>query len=209
MTRNINPTRQNMKKDLLYPVAVALAIFLTSAGCKSERSNVKPGDTWPAPTSSQIPRDGTLSPGKTPGGFSAGEPIPQAAHWAGAATSLDRKTLAAYTIHFAFDSAIIRDSERANLQSVNLALQADPNVKLMIEGNCDERGTEEYNRSLGERRALAAREALATLGIDPMRIRTISFGKDKPAAPGHHGVARWQNRRDDFVLLHPITGPAD
>jgi len=209
MTRNINSTRQNMKTDLLYPVAVALAIFLTSAGCKSERSDVKPGDTWPAQTSSQIPRGDTLSPGNGPGGFSAGQPIPQAAMWTAEGPKLDRKTLAAYTIHFAFDSAVIRDSERANLQSVNLALQADPNAKLMIEGNCDERGTEEYNRSLGERRALAAREALAALGIDPMRIRTISFGKDKPAAPGHHGVARWQNRRDDFVLLHPITGPAD
>ena len=86
----------------------------------------------------------------------------------------DRAALAAYTIHFAFDSAVIRDSEQANLQSVASALTADPNTKLLIEGNCDERGTEEYNRALGERRALAAREALAKLGVDPMRIFTRS-----------------------------------
>ena len=197
-----------MKTNLHYSVAFALAIFLTSAGCKSERSNVKPGDSWPAPAVSQTPPGGTVSAGKSPGSFSAGQPIPQPAHWV-AAASLDRKTLAACTIHFAFGSTTIPDSERSKLQSVNLALQSDPNLKLMVEGNCDDRGTEEYNRSLGERRALAAREALATLGIDPRRIRTISFGKDKPVASGHDEAARWQNRRDDFVLLHPITGPAD
>ena len=101
----------------------------------------------------------------------------------------DRAALAAYTIHFAFDSAVIRSSEQANLQSVASGLSSDPSTKLLIEGNCDERGTEEYNRSLGERRALAAREALAKLGVDPMRVRTISYGKDKPVDPGHDEAA--------------------
>ena len=118
----------------------------------------------------------------------------------------DRAALAAYTIHFAFDSAAIRQSEEANLQSVASALSSDPSTKLLIEGNCDERGTEEYNRSLGERRALAAREALAKLGVDPTRVRTMSYGKDKPVDPGHDESAWSQNRRDDFVLLHPKTG---
>ena len=68
-------------------------------------------------------------------------------------------------------------------------MKSDANAKLLIEGNCDDRGTEEYNRSLGERRALAAREALAKLGVSPDRIRTISYGKDKPADPGHDEAA--------------------
>jgi peptidoglycan-associated lipoprotein len=114
--------------------------------------------------------------------------------------------LAGYTIHFAFDSAAIRHSEDANLQSVASALNSDPSTKLLIEGNCDERGTEEYNRALGERRALAARQALAKMGVDPERVRTISYGKDKPVDPGHDDSAWSQNRRDDFVLLHPKTG---
>ncbi len=118
----------------------------------------------------------------------------------------DRAALAAYTIHFAFDSAVVRDSEKANLQSVAQQLASDPNTKLMIEGNCDERGTEEYNRSLGERRALAAREALAKMGVDPMRVFTRSFGKDKPVDPGHDDAAWQKNRRDEFVLLHPKPG---
>ena len=83
------------------------------------------------------------------------------------------------------------------------ALKSDPNAKLLVEGNCDERGTEEYNRSLGEHRSLAAREGLAKLGIDPMRVFTRSYGKDKPADPGHDESAWSKNRRDDFVLLHP------
>jgi peptidoglycan-associated lipoprotein len=82
-------------------------------------------------------------------------------------------------------------------------LAANANDKLLIEGNCDERGTEEYNRALGERRALAAREALAKAGVSPDRIRTISYGKDKPANPGHDEAAWKANRRDDFILLHP------
>ena len=118
----------------------------------------------------------------------------------------DRAALAAYTIHFAYDSSVIRSSEKANLAAVAAALSRDASAKLLIEGNCDERGTEEYNRSLGERRALAAREALAKLGVDPMRIETRSFGKDKPVDPGHDESAWAKNRRDDFVLLHPKPG---
>lgn len=119
---------------------------------------------------------------------------------------LDRNALAAYTVHFAYDSAVIRDSEQANLQSVAQALNADQNAKLLVEGNCDERGTEEYNRSLGERRALAAREALSKLGVDANRVVTRSYGKDKPADPGHDAAAWAKNRRDDFVLCHPKAG---
>jgi len=118
----------------------------------------------------------------------------------------DRAALAVYTIHFAYDSSVIRGSEQASLQSVAQALAADPNTKLLVEGNCDERGTEEYNRSLGERRALAAREALAKLNVDPMRVFTRSYGKDKPVDTGHDEAAWAKNRRDDFVLLHPKPG---
>jgi peptidoglycan-associated lipoprotein len=118
----------------------------------------------------------------------------------------DRAALAAYTVHFAYDSAAVRKSEKANVQAVADALGRDASTKLLIEGHCDERGTEEYNRSLGERRALALRQALAKIGVDPSRIRTISYGKDKPADPGHDESAWLKNRRGEFVLLHPKSG---
>ena len=83
-------------------------------------------------------------------------------------------------------------------------MKANAQDALEIDGHCDERGTEEYNRSLGERRALALREELLRLGIDPMRIDTVSFGKDKPVDPGHDEAAWKLNRRGEFLLeVHP------
>ena len=86
--------------------------------------------------------------------------------------------------------------------AVAAALQADGSARLLIEGHADERGTEEYNRALGERRALALRAELAKQGIDPNRMKTISYGEDKPAVLGHDESAWSQNRRGVFVLLH-------
>jgi peptidoglycan-associated lipoprotein len=121
-------------------------------------------------------------------------------------TTEDPAALAAYTAHFAFDSAAVRKSEQMNVQAVANALGKDPSTLLRIEGNCDERGTEEYNRSLGERRALALREALAKLGVDPSRIQTVSYGKDRPVDTEHNEAAWAKNRRGEFILLHPKAG---
>src|SRR5262245_60060606 len=115
----------------------------------------------------------------------------------------DRAALAAHTVYFDFDSSVVRGSETSKVDAVAAALKADNAAKLLVEGHCDERGTEEYNRSLGERRALALRENLAMLGIDPMRVKTLSYGEDKAADPGHDESAWKQNRRAEFVLLHP------
>jgi peptidoglycan-associated lipoprotein len=82
-------------------------------------------------------------------------------------------------------------------------LKGKPTDLLLIEGHCDERGTEEYNRSLGERRALALRDALGKLGVSGDRIRTLSFGEDKPADAGHNEAAWTKNRRGEFILLVP------
>lgn len=115
----------------------------------------------------------------------------------------DRTAFAAETIYFAFDSSAIKTGDEMKVSAVASALKSDASAKLLIEGHCDERGTEEYNRSLGERRALAVREALANQGVDPQRIATRSYGEDRPADPGH-GEAAWsKNRRAEFVLLHP------
>jgi len=116
----------------------------------------------------------------------------------------DTAALAAYTVHFKFDSSVVEDAEQANITSVAQAL-ADANLRLLIQGHCDERGTEEYNRALGERRALALREALAKANVDPMHVKTISFGKDQPVDPGHDEAAWAKNRRGVFILLHPKT----
>jgi peptidoglycan-associated lipoprotein len=195
-----------MKTTLIYSLALVLAVGLAATGCKHNTGRVTPlpaGMTPPPPTDYN---PNTLPPGPTINNSGEnpnanGIPMGDANLINGMIP--DRAALAAYTIHFAFDSAVIRGTEHASLQSVASALAADPNTKLLVEGNCDERGTEEYNRSLGERRALAAREALAKLKVDPSRIFTRSYGKDKPADTGHDESAWQKNRRDDFVLLHP------
>ena len=196
-----------MKTTLIYSLAFALAVSLAATGCRHKPVNVTPmqaGMTPPPPTE---PNPSTLPPGPTINNSGDNlNAIPAANPDLINGMVPDPAALAAYTVHFAYDSAVIRKSEQANLQSVAQALAADPNTKLLVEGNCDERGTEEYNRSLGERRALAARESLAKLNVDPMRIFTRSYGKDKPADPGHDNAAWQKNRRDDFVLLHPQSG---
>jgi len=188
---------------LTYVLAFALVVTLTATGCKNHRPvKVTPIPGTPGMTGDQGP-GGTLSPGDQAQGQTGGG---QTANISPGDYNEDHDILAANTIHFAYDSAAIKKSEKDNLQAVASKLSGDSSAKLLIEGNCDERGTEEYNRSLGERRALAAREALSKLGIDPSRVRTISYGKDKPVDPANNEAAWSKNRRDDFVLLHPKAG---
>ena len=111
------------------------------------------------------------------------------------------EAFAADTVHFDFDSSAVKASERSKVAAVADYLKAHPAEAVEIEGHCDERGTEEYNRSLGERRALALREQLVAQGIDPARVDTISYGEDRPADPGHNEEAWRANRRGVFVLL--------
>jgi peptidoglycan-associated lipoprotein len=120
------------------------------------------------------------------------------------AHSEDREKFKADTVYFDFDSSTIKASEEPKLQ--DLANYFKDNKKfegLIMEGNCDERGTEKYNLSLGERRALAAREYLATLGVDPHRLKTVTYGASHPLDPGHAESAWKQNRRDEFILVTP------
>jgi peptidoglycan-associated lipoprotein len=111
--------------------------------------------------------------------------------------------LQADIVYFQYDSAVVRPDEKSKLSAVANFLKSSGSDALKIDGFCDERGTEEYNRSLGERRALALREELASLGVDPSRVDTASLGKDRPADPGHSETAWSKNRRGEFIVLSP------
>ena len=114
----------------------------------------------------------------------------------------NKEALQAETIHFAFDSATVRADDKSKLENVASYLKSHAAEAIRVEGNCDDRGTEEYNRALGERRALAGREELIKMGIAADRIETKSWGKDNPANdPGHSEAAYSKNRRGDFVVL--------
>jgi peptidoglycan-associated lipoprotein len=184
----------------MYTAPIALAMAIASTGCRHHHPPVTPLPQ-PGTTGNNQSVNNTLPAQPPYGGQFAESSDFKIGDW-----NQDRAALAADTIHFAYDSSVIRESETANLQAVAAALSSDKAANLMIEGNCDERGTEEYNRSLGERRAEAAREALAGMGVDASRVHTVSYGKDKPADQGHDEAAWSHNRCDEFVVLHPKTG---
>lgn len=101
-------------------------------------------------------------------------------------------------IYFAFDSNELAQESRQILQSKADLLKANPSLNLLIEGHCDERGTNEYNLALGERRARAAYEFLVLMGIDSSKLQIISYGEEYPAVQGANEAAWSKNRRDEF-----------
>ena len=190
-----------MKSKLSCLLFCGLALLIVSTGCRKRPGSITPLPNRPAalvggPGPSELA--GTLTPPaevKVGGGETAEFNLDDMIQ--------DRAALAAQTVHFDFDSSVVKANEKSRVDAVAAALKNDSAAKLLIEGHCDERGTEEYNRSLGERRALALRESLTALGVDPMRVKTVSFGEDKPVDPGHDESAYKKNRRGEFILLHP------
>ena len=103
-------------------------------------------------------------------------------------------------IFFAVDSSVVDDAGRQTLDKQAAWLQQFPGVTVTIEGHCDESGTREYNLALGERRASAAKSYLVSLGVDPNRLLTISYGEERPVDPGHDEAAYAVNRRAVTVV---------
>jgi peptidoglycan-associated lipoprotein len=178
--------KHNMRSKILLQViilAVITSVGLT--GCKSwnKKKDAKAGD-------------GTISPLEpkdiaTAGGSGAGRLDIEGANQ-------ERGLFA--PVNFAYDSAKVTSGEMGKLQAVANALKAN-SKGLLIEGHTDERGTAEYNRALGEKRALACMEELIKMGIPASRISTISYGKERPLdnTPSESGWAK--NRRCEFVLI--------
>jgi peptidoglycan-associated lipoprotein len=98
-------------------------------------------------------------------------------------------------VFFGYDSYELTTDAQATLERQATWLKTYPAVTIVVEGHCDERGTREYNLALGERRAAAVANYLVALGVDPNRIQTISYGKERPAVDGHDETAWSQNRR--------------
>jgi len=104
------------------------------------------------------------------------------------------------TVYFDYDRSDFSDAARATLQGNSEWLRTNPKRTIRIEGNCDERGTIEYNINLGERRASAVRDYLASLGVNASRVRIVSYGEERPVDPGHDESGWSQNRRAEFHI---------
>ncbi|MGB0453261.1 MAG: peptidoglycan-associated lipoprotein Pal [Bacteriovoracaceae bacterium] len=104
------------------------------------------------------------------------------------------------TVYFAFNSSSLTSASRDTLKGNAEWLKANPSVKIDVEGHCDERGGIQYNIALGDKRAKSIKKYLTALGVESNRVRTISFGKERPLAFGHDESSWSQNRRGNFVI---------
>jgi len=104
-------------------------------------------------------------------------------------------------VYFDFDQSFIREEAKAVMKANAEWLKAHPQTSIKIEGNCDERGTIEYNQVLGQRRAATARKYLTDMGISGRRILLVSYGKEKPACTESTDSCLQKNRRDEFVVV--------
>ncbi len=130
------------------------------------------------------------------------EPVKEEAKAEAKEESRERAAAAAaglQPIYFDFDRSFVRDDARAVMKANAEWLKANPTVKVRIEGNCDERGTKEYNQALGQRRATSAKKYLTDMGISSKRILLISYGKEKPVCNESDDSCWQKNRRDDFI----------
>jgi peptidoglycan-associated lipoprotein len=169
-----------MKKKLLQGSIIPLILIITLAigGCCHKKMAAEPAPA-PMPTTMVEPAPVVQEPAPAP------EPEVM--------MSLD-------PIYFDFDKSNLKPDAMATLKKDAESLKKNPDMKVRIEGNCDERGTSEYNMALGDRRAVSAMKYLGTLGIAADRMSTISYGKEKPMCPEHNEACWSKNRRDDITV---------
>ena len=167
----------------LSPLLLAATALVAVAGCKS-----KPKDL-PPPPGDVAPPTGPIDPNANAGLDNTNR------------ARFQRETMGD-TIRFALDDYGIDDQDRAILDSQAQWLACNPGVSVTVEGHADERGTREYNLALGDRRANAAKNYLAARGVNPARISTISYGKERPVALGSDEDSWARNRRAVTVTVN-------
>jgi peptidoglycan-associated lipoprotein len=199
-----------MKASKLTYLLIAVTLTFVASGCKKKPVGVTDIPGRPAYVGGPGgPKDnsGTLKPGENPNANPNSIDNPLNSDFSGNLEekfNFDRAALAANTVHFDYDSAAVRGNEKPHIDAVASYMKsAAANVAVLVEGHCDERGTEEYNRALGERRALAVREALIAAGVDSQKVATRSYGKDRKIDLGPSEAAHARNRRGEFVVLTP------
>ncbi|MCE2517702.1 MAG: peptidoglycan-associated lipoprotein Pal [Alphaproteobacteria bacterium] len=144
-------------------------------------------------------------------GDAAGTAASSSSSTSASASSADSSSSAAQTpaeelasigdaVFFDYDSSALSDDAKATLSAQAAFLAANPSITITVEGHCDERGTREYNLALGERRASSARDYLVAQGVNAARIKTISYGKERPSFIGSNPYAYSKNRRAVSII---------
>lgn len=185
-------------KSLSYLLVLAIALSFSAVGCRKGPTRITKLPSQRVGGGSEVPD----APPYDSGSSLEGVPLPDIRDLE-SNYNFNYDRFAQQTVYFDFDSSVVKSSEQGKVEAVAAEMRNAGSNKLLIEGHCDERGTEEYNRALGERRALAVREALMGKGVDSSTVVTRSFGEDQPAALGHDESAWRLNRRGVFVFLTP------
>lgn len=183
---------------ILVVAALSAGVVLSGTGCKKMWPWGKKDTLNTTNSSTDLGAGGLGGPGSEVGGpgseGTAGGLNPRQGQ-------VNEKGRMESVVYFAFDSSAIGDSEKPKIETVNQYMKDNPEYVVVIEGNCDERGTAEYNRGLGERRALAVREYLVSLGANDKNLETISYGSEKPAVPNATTEEQYaKNRRCEFAV---------
>ena len=210
-----------MKTQSFYTCAAgAAALMLLGVGCKSKTdtglTQIPPATVVTKTITERVPFNPNPNPGLPPGnpfgngGGTTGTDNGNPTGWptdptAGLAIPYDFKRDLFQRVQFEYDSAELRAGDLKLVQTVAVSLQNNLSHLLLVEGHCDERGTEEYNLSLGERRAIAVVEELVRLGINPQRMRPQTFGEKVKVEEADTTAAHAKNRRGEFVLVVPKT----
>lgn len=178
-----------MNKKCLLPLLATLTLALVA--CQDDKSGnyTGMGDNGSLPNGDNVDLNSGIPQNARPGGnFNPDRDV-------------NYTTLAADTVYFAFDSSTVPGAERAKLAAVADWFKANSNRSLFLAGHADKRGTPEYNRALGERRALAVREYLVGLGVPAAQLYTNSYGSDRPAVEGDTEEAYAKNRRVEIGVI--------
>lgn len=180
-----------MVRDTAHRICIALvvagaALALAGAGCASDEGPdgaAGGGGSSGSGFGSETLGDGEGIAGRDPEGTEAA------------------RRMGLETVYFDFDESAIRPDMTDRLRHNFDVLRRNPQVRVELQGNCDERGSAEYNFALGERRARSVKQYLGQLGIDTSRMETVSFGEENPAVMGHSESAWSKNRRVEFAVL--------
>jgi len=184
-------------------MALVLALL---AGCSGMGVSPGTGGGGEAEVIEHVPGEPGLAPGgeaAEPGAVTSG--VGGAPLFQGMSIDNPESPISHRTIYFDFDSAEVKDADREILAAHASYLSANPQVKVILEGHTDERGSREYNIALGERRAKAVARLLEFMGASPEQIETVSYGEEKPADPGHNEAAWAKNRRVEIIYVMPET----
>ncbi len=172
-----------MKKIVM---SIALATLVAACGSQDVKKDVPVADRT---TSTTQP----TKPPTPPVTSTTGQPVITANPLTDPKNILSKRS-----VYFDFDSNAVKDEFRGLIQAHAKYMVEKKDTKIRIEGNCDERGSREYNLALGQRRAEAVKKVMTVLGVQEGRIETVSFGEEKPASTGHDEAAWAQNRRGDI-----------